>query len=102
MGARDVINRAAEDIAQEFEDATYTPSGGDPVSYKAWVWKAVEPQPSGYDSQAWEQGITISALLSELGQEPDRGDTFLVDGTTYKVLNVAENNGITMHVNVEG
>lgn len=100
MGASDVISQAAQDIAQQYDDATYTPNGGDAVSCKAWVIKGVQPQPGAFDAQVWKQGITIFALLSELGQEPNENDTFLVDGTTYTVLSVEENNGTTVRVNV--
>lgn len=80
--------------------ATYTPSGGDAVSLYALVEKGVQPQPGAYDAQAWQQGITISARLDDLGQEPNRDDTIKVGATTYTVLAVLENDGQFVRVSV--
>jgi len=92
MGASDIISQAASDIAQEWDDATYRPMSGTSladVSCKAWVHKILQMQPAGLDAQAWEQGIAITALYSQVGR-PKRGDLFIVGSSTYEVLSVDE------------
>lgn len=79
--------------------ATYTPSGGDAVSLNVFLDKGVEFQPA-LDAQAYQQGILIEALLDDLGHEPDRGDVFVISGTTYTVLTVLENDGQYVRVSV--
>ena len=46
------------------------------------------------------EGITIEAMLKDLGREPDRDDTFVLAGTTYTVLAVIENDGRFVRVSV--
>lgn len=74
-------------------DAVYQPVTGDPVSCKVVIERDVDLEPSGFSAQIWGKGITIEAILSELGKEPDAEETFTVDGITYTVLTVKENDG---------
>jgi len=51
-------------------------------------------------TQVTGQSITVEAALSDLGKEPDRGETFTLTtgGTVYTVLSVVENDGHTIKV----
>lgn len=50
-------------------------------------------QPSSYDAQVVETGSTIEALYSDVG-EPEKGATFLIDGTTYVVQRITDNDKV--------
>lgn len=83
------------------EDATYTPAGGVTIDCKVFIDFDVQFQPSGMEAQVWKRGTTIEALLSEaeggIGlTEPNRGDVFVYDGTSYKVSSVMSNDGLTV------
>ncbi|MGD8387329.1 MAG: hypothetical protein PVG49_09300 [Desulfobacteraceae bacterium] len=97
-----VFDHAGEDLLSTMGgiEGTYTPSGEDPLPVSAFVDKGVQAQPGPYDAQAWQQGITIEAMLKDLGREPDRDDTFTLGGTTYTVLAVIENDGRYVRVSV--
>lgn len=78
------------------DDATFTPAGGVPVSCHVFVTKSVMLQPAGVETQVWQRGTTIEALVSELGGEPDRGDVFTVGSATYTVQAILENDGLVV------
>lgn len=80
--------------------ATYTPSVGDAVTLNVLLDKGVQMQPGPYEAQAHAQGVTISALLSELGKEPDRDETFTIGATTYTILTVLENDNLFVRCSV--
>jgi hypothetical protein len=73
---------------------------GDSVECKIFIDFDVMLQPAGVETQVWQQGTTIEALLSVLGKEPDRGETFVYDETTYTVQAVIANDGLTVKVQV--
>lgn len=50
-------------------------------------------QPSSYDARVVETGSTITALYADVG-EPSAGSTFEVDGVTYKVARITDNDMI--------
>ena len=90
----EIFNQAAEDIFSEIgQDAIFTPSVGDSVECKVNLERDVDLEPHGFDSQIWGRGITIEAILSVLGKEPDSGESFTVDETVYKVQTVQANDG---------
>jgi hypothetical protein len=66
------------------EAATYTPVSGDAVSCDVLVDHDVLIQADGYDATYATLGTTITAMVADVGTI-SRGDTFLVDGTTYTV-----------------
>jgi len=80
------------------ESAVYTPSGGAAVACTVDIVHNVMLQPSGIETQVWQRGTTIEALLDEIGVEPGRGDTFVVREQTYTVQAVMENDGVTVKV----
>jgi hypothetical protein len=96
-----IFTDAAADILHAVgETATFTPSGGDPVSCYVNVEFNVELQPGGGDAEVYAQGTTVEALLSEILIEPNRGDVFTVGDDTYTVQAPLENDGIFVKVQV--
>jgi hypothetical protein len=92
---KDIFDQAAETLRDHFEwqDATYTPSGGVAVSCAVHLGQETYTEPNGYNATTWVQKKTVTGLVSDLG-EPDSGGTFLIDSTTYTVTtDEPENNG---------
>ena len=82
------------------DSATFTPSGGAAVSCTVIITFNVMLQPTGVEAQVWQSGTTIEALLSEITNEPNRGDVFVVGGVSYTVQAVIENDGVNVRVAV--
>lgn len=80
------------------DSSTFTPSGGAAKTCKVVITFNVMLQPTGVESQVWQGGTTIEALLSEIVNEPNRGDVFVVDGVSYTVQAVLENDGVSVKV----
>lgn len=97
----EIFNDAAEKLFNRIgRDAVYQPVTGDPVSCKVVIERDVDLEPSGFSAQIWGKGITIEAILAELGKEPDAEETFIVDEITHEILAIKENDGrfVTMVV----
>lgn len=77
-------------------DATFTPQGGSSVGCSVIVNRGVLLQPSGMDTQVFERGTTIEAMLSEIGAEPNRGDVFVIGAETFAVQSIDSNDGVTV------
>lgn len=105
--AEEIFNQAAEDIFdKQGVAATYTPSIGDPVVCQVNVVRGIDLEPQGFDSQVWGSGITLEAVLSVIGKEPDTDETFTItegdyEDTVYTVLTVLENDGRFVKVAVK-
>lgn len=82
------------------EDAVYTPAGGVAVDLKIFIDFNVMLQPEGISTQVWDRGTVIEALLSDMAAEPNRGDTFVYDSTTYTVQAILENDGLSVKMQV--
>ena len=82
------------------DSATFTPSGGAAVSCTVIITFNVMLQPTGVESQVWQGGTTIEALLSEITNEPNTGDVFTVGAQTYTVQAPIANDGIFVKVQV--
>jgi hypothetical protein len=83
------------------QDATFTPTGGDPISLAVLLVKETVMQPSGGMSESWGMITTIEMNLSDLdGVEPDKGDRIVVGTDAYQVHSVLENNGYSVKVQV--
>jgi hypothetical protein len=80
------------------DSSTFTPSGGAAVSCTVIITFNVMLQPTGVESQVWQGGTTIEALLSEITNEPNRGDVFVAGGVSYTVQTVLENDGVSVKV----
>lgn len=78
--------------------STYTPAGGAAVACTVIVTFNVMLQPTGVESQVWQGGTTIEALCSEITNEPNRGDVFVVRSVSYTVQAVLENDGVSVRV----
>ena len=91
MSEEETFDNMAEDLFETLgRDAIYKPLVGDNVSCKVHLEKEIDPQPVGYDSQSWASRMTLEYRLAEVGQQANRGDTFTVDSTDYKVQSVIE------------
>lgn len=71
-------------------EAIYTPAHGTPVPCLVKLDHDVLLQPSGYDAQVIETGSTITAFVSDVG-EPESGGIFLIEGVTYEVARITDN-----------
>lgn len=90
-----IFDNAAEDLFNRIgRDAVYQPIVGSPVSCKIVIERDVDLEPFGLNAQVWGKGITIEAILSVLGKEPDAEETFTVDGIIYEVQTIKENDEI--------
>lgn len=97
MGLRSVFQLALPDIFNAAgEDAVFTPLSGPAVACKIFIEFNVQLQPVGVDAQVWEMGTTIEALLSEIGHQPERGETFTYNSTVYTVKAVMADDGLTV------
>ena len=83
--------------------AVYQPlSGASVADVLIHVEKGVDLQPAGFDSRVVAQSTTIEAALSDLGKEPERGETFTTAaGTVYTVISVLENDGHSVKAHVK-
>lgn len=94
MTAEETFDQAATDIFNKLGvDGVYHPNVGDPVSLKVNVEKGNILSPDDFEMQTWQPGITIEAILENLGKEPDIDETIVVGSTTYTVASVIENDG---------
>ena len=94
MSIEDTFDTVAENIFRTIGVlAIYTPSVGDPVPdiYVNLV-RGTDPEPENY-TKVWGQNITIEAILSDLGKEPNMGETFTISEVVYTVQTVEENDG---------
>jgi hypothetical protein len=97
MGLRAVFAAALPGIFDAAgEDAVFTPATGDPIPCKVFIDFNVMLQPAGTEAQVWELGTKIEALLSVIGREPNRGETFTVDLVVYTVKAILEDDGLTV------
>lgn len=95
----EIVGRMLRDVfACWGKAALYLPAGGDPVPCRVIVDHAVEMQPAGMTGQAWQRETTIEAILSEIGGEPNRGDSFVVGEEEYLVMAVRDNDARTCRV----
>lgn len=88
------FDKAAGDLFNRIgRDGVYQPVTGDPVDCKVVIEFDVDLEPLGFNAQVWGRGITIEAILSMLGKEPDAQETFTVDAIVYEVQTVQKNDG---------
>ena len=78
------------------EDAVFTPAGGVSISCRVIVNRSVLLQPAGMDTQVYERGTTIEAILADLDNEPNRGDVFVIGTETFTVQSIVSNDGDTV------
>jgi len=100
----DIWDEIAEDLTNDSDltvAAVFTPAVGDPVSLNVDVSTGTDFQPGGLDVQAWGTETTLEYLLSDIGREVNKGETFTVGGTVYTVQDVERNDGLFVMVNVK-
>lgn len=101
MTSSEILTKAAVDIFTKLgQVATFTPAGGSAVSCHVNVERDVELQPGGYETEVYAHGTTVEALLSEIANEPNTGDVFVVGAQIYTVQAPIENDGIFVKVQV--
>ncbi len=101
MGLRADMAAALPEMIEELgEEATFTPSGGNPVACHILIGFDVDLQPDGFKTTAWQCATVIQALLSEIKAGPDKGDIFTLSGKNYTVQKVTFNDGLTVKVAV--
>ena len=111
MSLRTDIAASLPDLFAEGEPAVFTPAAGEAVPCMVFIDFDVALQPAGIESQIWQRGTTIEALLSEIGRVPNRGEMITVypdaasrsagtDGTEYTVQAILENDGLTVKMAV--
>ena len=91
---------AAAVVNHAGESATYSPAVGDDVTCKVVLAHDVLIQADGYDASVATLGSTITALVDDVGTV-SKGETFLVDGTTYTVVKPESNDNIMITVVVK-
>ncbi|VVS95351.1 head-tail joining protein [Desulfoluna spongiiphila] len=93
MALDDVFDQAAADMwAIVGSEAMFRPVGVTPVPCLIEVERDVELQPDSYEATVIERGITVEAMVAEVG-EPKRGDVFEAGGVSYTVRKIVENDG---------
>ncbi len=89
-----IFDNAASNLFNRIgRDAVYQPVTGNPVNCKVVIERDVDLEPLGLNAQVWGKGITIEAVISVLGKEPDAEETFTADGIVHEILTVKENDG---------
>lgn len=99
--SEDRLQLAADVFETIGDSATFTPAVGDAVSLYVVVSDEILVQPGNYDSNIHATATRISFALADIGREPNRGEIFLVDSTTYTCKAVEFNNGYVCRVIVQ-
>lgn len=81
--------------------AVYTPTCGAAVALRVEKSVEMDEQPDGLTGATWSRIETVTGLLADFGQEPDRGDMITIGATTYSVFRVLENDGRWIKVGVK-
>lgn len=101
----DVFDDMLDDLFGELDfvkAATYKPAVGDPVACRARFKQELVEDRSDLGTNTWRNEKTVEAILADIGQEPDSGDVFTIDGTDYTVTRgPKENDGYTVKVVVK-
>ena len=101
MTSSEILIKAAVDIFNKLgQPATFTPSGGSAVPCHINIERDIELQPGAYETEVFAHGITVEALLSEIANEPNRGDVFTAGTRNYTVQAPIANDGIFVKVQV--
>lgn len=89
-----ILSQAVDDIfdVAGYEDATYTPVSGDPVSCSVLVENNYDLLPSGYSSGSVDTTKIISVRLGEIEALPETGGVFTVDGNEWRITSLISGN----------
>lgn len=86
-------NLDAELINAFGESATYTPSGGSPVTLYMLIEKDVQEVSDGYISERQNHGLIADRTIA-----PKAGDTIAVGASTYTVGGLVSDDGYLMRL----
>jgi hypothetical protein len=81
-------------------EATYTPSGGEPVDLRISVERDVQSLPQQLKSQS-VSGKTEIEFLASTGIAPKRGDMIQTDAESWQVQGLESNDGHFIRVSVK-
>ena len=102
MGIRQVMQESLPDIFEAMgENAVFIPAGGDPIPCKVFIDFGIALEPEGFEGMAVQRGTIIEVLLSVMGAEPKRGETFIIDDITYEVGRILANDGFTVKLAIK-
>lgn len=102
MGLRSELQEALPDMFEAAgEAAVFTPAAGDPIPCQVFIDFNQVLEPDGYEGMSTQRGTIIEALLSDIGREPNRDETFTVDGVIYRVARPIANDGFTVKIAVK-
>jgi len=102
MGYRSVFTDALQNMFEAAgEDAVFAPATGDPVPCKVFIDFDQVMEPDGLEGMSMQRGTVIEALLSDIGREPNRDETFTVAGVTYRVARITANDSFTVKMAVK-
>lgn len=79
-------------------EAIYNPAGGAPVACKVLLERDVLLQPTSMTAQVYDRGTILEVILADVGEEPDRSDTFTVGAETFTVQAIDKNDGYTVRI----
>jgi hypothetical protein len=83
LRAIDATLQAALYAAGLADDATYTPVSGNSQPCKVFIDRAREF--NGFESEAGNESLLVTALLAQILAVPRRGATFIINSVTYTV-----------------
>jgi len=82
------------EIWPEAVAATFVPLSGERVTgFNVVIDRSLRNVPDGYDVQIFGDVVELEYLLDQVGREVKIDEKFVVGETTYKVVNVIENDG---------
>jgi hypothetical protein len=79
-------------------DALFSRDGGAGINCRVILERDILLQPNAMNSQVYERGTTIEAILSDVGNVPERGDTFTIGAETFTVQAIDRNDGYTVRM----
>lgn len=92
-----VFDDGAEVLFQiwpEAQAATFVPlSGAHVTGFNVIINRSLRNVPDGFDVQVFGDVVELEYLIDQVGREVKIDEKFVVGGTTYKVVNVMENDG---------
>lgn len=103
MTIRSEMREALPDMFNAMgEEALFIPLGESALPCHVFIEFGVNVEPDGFTAQAGQKVTVIEALLSELnGFEPGKDDAFTVEGKTYTVQRILDNDSFTVKAAVK-
>lgn len=84
------------------ESAIFTPAIGQTIPCKVFLETMQNEEPLGFDIQvATQDGITVEALIADIGRLPVTGETFTIATVIYTVVRTTKTDGFTVTLAVK-